>query len=177
MTKMIPGLQNHSWFALTDAESCRLLSCSMTRLGKHHIDEYSVFENTMPEHERVRPVTNAGLTHHTEDRERRFAGEIIEWLQKKSKEHQIDRLAIFAPPRMLGVLRTVPLGSLKGHVSELHGDLMRLSAGQLADHPMIRELLTQHASGEESVKSDAVTTHSAVVGDHVQQLDGRYRTA
>ena len=82
-----------------------------------------------------------GTTHHVEDKERRFATEIVRWLQKKAVQHKIDRLVIFAPPRMLGVLRLVPLGTLKGHVDELKGDLMRLHAGQLADHPMVRELL------------------------------------
>lgn len=42
---------------------------------------------------------------------------------------------------MLGALRKVPGGSLKGHREELPGDLMRLEAGRLAEHPMIRDLL------------------------------------
>jgi hypothetical protein len=44
MTKTMTGLQNHAWFALTDAASCRLLCCSLTRRGKHHIEEYDAFK-------------------------------------------------------------------------------------------------------------------------------------
>ena len=85
-------------------------------------------------------MTNAGMTHSAEENERRFAGEIMTWLQKNAHQHKIDHLVILAPPRMLGVLRVVPPGPLKGVVEELKGDLMRLTAGQLAEHPMIRVL-------------------------------------
>jgi hypothetical protein len=86
-------------------------------------------------------MTNAGVSHNVEEAERRFGSEIVEWLGKKAAQHKFDHLVIFAPPRMLGVIRTVPLGSLKGQVEELKGDLMRLKPGQLADHPMIRALV------------------------------------
>lgn len=151
MKKTNAERQNCAWFALTDAKTCRLLSYSLTRRGKHHVDEYDAFENTLPEQEHARPMTNAGTTHNVEDNERRFAGEIVAWLQKRADQYEIDRLVIFAPPRMLGVLRMAPLGSLKGHVEELKGDLMRLNAGQLADHPMVRELLTPHTSNQGTV--------------------------
>jgi protein required for attachment to host cells len=65
----------------------------------------------------------------------------VEWLKETTKKHEIDRLVIFAPPRMLGVLRKIPSGQLFGQVEELEGNLMRLDAGQLAEHPMIRQLL------------------------------------
>jgi protein required for attachment to host cells len=167
MTKTPTGLYNHAWFALADAKSCRLLCCSLTRRGKHHIDEYDAMKNTLPEQEHARPMTNAGTTHNVEDNERCFAGEIVVWLKKKTEQYAIDRLVIFAPPRMLGVLRMVPLGSLKGHVEELKGDLMRLNAGQLADHPMIRELVTPHPSVEGAAfEPKATSTVGRAAGGH-----------
>lgn len=173
MTKTPTGLHNHAWFALTDAASCRLLCCSLTRRGKHHIDEYDAFENTLPEQEHSRPMTNAGATHNVEDNERRFAGEIVTWLKKRTEQYQIDRLVIFAPPRMLGVLRMVPLGSLKGKVEELKGDLMRLKTGQLADHPMVRELVALHPNDERAAfESKAMNTVGGAVGGHLTSLTG-----
>lgn len=173
MMKTPTGLHNHAWFALTDAESCRLLCCSLTRRGKHHIDEYDAMKNTLPEQEHARPMTNAGATHNVEDNERRFAGEIVAWLKKRTEQYAIDCLVIFAPPRMLGVLRMVPLGSLKGHVEELKGDLMRLNAGQLADHPMVRELVTLHPGDKGAAfKSKAMSTVGGAVGDHRTSLTG-----
>jgi len=132
--------RNHAWFALADAERCRLLCCRLTEQGTQHVDEYDALENTFPEHEHLRPQTGDGMTHDVEEKERRFTGKIVEWLQQNAKKHEIDRLAIFAPPRMLGVLRKASSGLLAGHLKELEGNLMRLDAGQLAEHPMVREL-------------------------------------
>jgi protein required for attachment to host cells len=81
------------------------------------------------------------MTHDVEERERRFAGETVDWLQKNAKKHDIERLVIFAPPRMLGVLRKSSSGLLAGHLEELEGNLMRLDPGQLAEHPMVRQLV------------------------------------
>lgn len=145
MFETISKLQNRTWFALADTEICRLLCCSLTRRGKYHVGEYDVLKNTLPQQEHSRPQTDAGTTHYQEDNERRFGGQIVEWLKNRVTHHEIDHLVIFAPPRILGILRKVPLGGLKEHVEELQGDLMRLSPGQLADHPMIRELLPQHS--------------------------------
>ena len=102
------GLMSHAWFALTDAESCRLLCCSLTRQGKHHVDEYDAFENTLPEQEHVRPMTNSGMTHNVEDRQRRFGNEIVAWLQKKSRS---VRRPSFGHLRARSHARSAPDGS------------------------------------------------------------------
>ena len=141
MGKMNAELPDHAWFALTDAEHCRLLCCRLTEQGTQHIDEYDALENKFPERERMRPQTGDGMTHDVEERERRFAGMIVENLQENVNKHEIDRLVIFAPPHMLGELRKASSGLLAGHLKELQGNLMHLDAGQLAEHPMVRELV------------------------------------
>jgi protein required for attachment to host cells len=133
--------RNHAWFALADAERCRLLCCRLTEQGTQHVDEYDALENTFPEPEHLRPQTGDGMTHDVEERERRFAGKIVERLRENAQKHQIDRLVIFAPPRMLGVLRRASSELLAGHLKELESNLMRLDAGQLAEHPMVRALV------------------------------------
>lgn len=143
-----------AWFALADAESCRLLYCCLTKQGTQHVEEYDTIKNGLSEQEHIRP-SSGEPTHNIEDNKRRFASEIVAWLRRQADQHEIDRLVIFAPPRMLGMLRMVPLGSLKGHLERLKGDLMRLHAGQLADHPMVRELLTQHLSDESTALEPA----------------------
>ncbi len=133
--------RDHAWFALADAEHCRLLCCRLTEQGTQHVDEYGRLENTLPEAEHARPMSQDGMTHDIEEEERRFAAQIVDWLRRKAEEHEIDRLAIFAPPRVLGVLRKASSGLLNGHLEEIEGNLMRLDAGQLADHSMIRKLV------------------------------------
>ena len=141
MSKTTIERQDYAWFALADAEHCRLLRCHLTRRGTPHVDEYDALENTFPEHEHLRPQTGDGMTHDVEEKERRFAGEIVNWLQERAGQREIDQLALFVTPRMLGVLRKVPLGQLKGRLEALDGNLMRLEAGQLAKHPMVCELV------------------------------------
>lgn len=140
MKKIETAGKNYSWFALADAEKCRLLRCKLTKQGTQHVDELGAIANTLPEQEHARPMTDGGTTHHAEEKERRFAGEIVTWLQQKTKEYKVDRLAILAPARMLGVLRKTTSGLLTGFLQELKGDLMRLETGQLAEHPMVLEL-------------------------------------
>jgi protein required for attachment to host cells len=82
-----------------------------------------------------------GMTHDVEEKERRFASTLAGWLQTKAEKHEIDHLVVFAPPRLLSVLRKGPLGLSNGHIETLEGNLMHLDAGQLAEHPMVRVLV------------------------------------
>ena len=70
--------RNPIWLALADAEHCRLLCCRLTLQDTPYVDEYDAIGNTFPERERLRPQTGDGMTHDVEERERRFAGKIVE---------------------------------------------------------------------------------------------------
>ena len=48
MSKTTIERQDYAWFALADAEHCRLLRCHLTRRGTPHVDEYDALENTFP---------------------------------------------------------------------------------------------------------------------------------
>lgn len=141
MTHTTPDQRVQAWFALASAEACRLLHCTLTDLGTPHVDEDDAIKNTFPDQQHMRPITDKGEPRHEEDRERRFAGRVITWLQKRAEQLEINRLVILAPPHMLGVLRAVPLGTLKWHVEEIRSNLMSLNSGELAGHRTIRELL------------------------------------
>ncbi len=104
--------QNQAWFALADAEHCLLLCCRLTRQGAEHVKQYGVLENMLPEQGRLRPRTGTGTTHYVEEDERRFADQVVEWLRDRAEEHKIDRLIIFAPLRILEVLRQATPGLL-----------------------------------------------------------------
>jgi len=62
MARTVPLRERQAWFALADAERCRLLRCSVTERGTQHVNEHERLENTLPEQEHVRPVT-AGVRH------------------------------------------------------------------------------------------------------------------
>lgn len=69
-----------------------------------------------------------------------------------------DHVTVPATARMLRMLRSVPMGALKVYIEETSGELMRLNAGQLADHLLIQQLMANGtlAVGGVSV-SDAPT--------------------
>ena len=81
------------------------------------------------------------MTHDVEEKERRFAGQIVSWLKKRVGTYEISRLVILATPRMLGVLRRTRARLPNGHLRGIEGNLMRLDAGMLAEHPMVRNLV------------------------------------
>jgi protein required for attachment to host cells len=72
------------------------------------------------------------MTHDAAERERRFAGAVLERLQENVTKHKIGHLAIFALPRMLGPRGKVPSQLLAGHFLERAGNLMRQRGGQPA---------------------------------------------
>jgi len=146
MTHTTPDQRVHAWFALAGTETCRLLHCTLTAQGTPNVVDDASIKNTLPDLEQLRPKGDNGAASHEDERTRRFAGKVIGWLQKRAEHHDIDRLFLFAPPHLLGVLRTIPPGSLKGHVEELKGDLMSLNVGELAEHPMIRALMVPRDS-------------------------------
>jgi protein required for attachment to host cells len=149
MKKKDTRAADHVWFALADAQKCRLLRCHLTKQGTPHVDECDALDNELPEHEHGRPMALGGMTgrsfaalhHDEEEAERRFAAQIVEWLQKKSARYGIERLTVLASPRILGVLRKTPPGSLKGCIDEREGNLMHLETDALSEHSMIRRLL------------------------------------
>jgi protein required for attachment to host cells len=140
---------DHVWLALADAQKCRLVRCGVTKQGTPRVDECDVLDNKLPRHEHGRPMALGGMTGHSfaaphhdeEETQRRFAAQIVEWLQQQSTEHGIERLTVLAPPRLLGALRKTPLGSLKGRIEEHEGNLMHLETDALSEHPLIRRLV------------------------------------
>jgi protein required for attachment to host cells len=149
MEKNETRAMDYAWFALADAQKCRLLRCHLTKRGTPHVDECDALDNEPPEHEHGRPMALGGMTGHSfaaphhdeEEAERRFAAQIVKWLQERCAHHGTERLTILAPPRMLGVLRKTPLGSLKGRIEQHEGNLMHLEAEALSAHPLMRSLV------------------------------------
>ncbi len=133
--------RNFAWFALADAEQCRLLCCRLTRDGTQHVEERGVLENALFEQEHAGPGTHGDAARENEQTERRFADDTADWLNKKAAEHEMARLIVFAPPRMLSLLRKSSFNVTNGHMEEVRDDLMGLEPGQLADHPTINEVV------------------------------------
>ena len=139
------------WLSVVDAKTGRLLQAKMTPHDRLHIDLVESMDNTHEEHAHVRPSPRtsknghsyATFGHEDEEMARRYASDVIGWLTDALARHAIKRLAVLAPPRLLGVLREQCPNSLNGHLQFHQEDLGKLSPSQLAG------LLVEHEDHDE----------------------------
>jgi len=89
--------------------------------------------------------TNASWGHEDDMQRNRFAKEIGVWMEQLAGELSIDRLAVFAPPKFLGVLRDSWSPRFAILVSDFHGELTGLSTTDLEHHASIVHLLSRWA--------------------------------
>lgn len=139
------------WVLLCDERSGRLVYVNRTVSGHAHVTERDQLPNTWEPHQHTRPSplgekdghTNASWGHGDEMQRKRFAKEISVWMEQLADELSIDRLAVFAPPKFLGVLRDAWSPRFAIRVNDFHGELSGLSTGELEHHPSIVRLLSK----------------------------------
>ena len=66
------------------------------------------------------------------------------------KRNRVDRLELFAPPRLASLFRTMYAATPSLNVGYHHGSLGGLSPTELAHEPSIAELLGEDAEGSSS---------------------------
>lgn len=133
--------------ALIDARHARLLKWSEAG-GVHTAQQldHPDFHEEGHEHRRPSMLDNraghheAAVGHENEEFHRRFARQAMEWLKGHLKQQQPQDFKVFAPPTMLGVLRSITSVQV-GEVEFLEGDFIKLTPAQLAAHPRIQKLL------------------------------------
>lgn len=156
------------WIVTTDSRRASLFSCEKTPGGELHLTQVRSIENTHEaEHERHRPdsmggaerrgsMTSSGAAAaphnvaqgHTEEEEhRRFAREVGAWLGGVAKEVGDGRVSIFAPARLLGLLRSEFPTVAGGAAPDFReAELNHLRPGELALHPAVLEAVTRGAA-------------------------------
>lgn len=146
---MKAGNDKETWIFVVDAGQGRLLRGSSVPPGRPHLEEDESIQNTWERHEHGRPSPRAGkaghsnssLGHENEELLHRFARDVAIWLDRKARQHGIENLALFAPPRFLGALRQACSPQLTARITEHEGDLGYMTAGDLARHRTIAKLL------------------------------------
>lgn len=138
-----------TWIALVDARAGRLLHGRPQPAGRYRLDEQDAIHNQWEQHQRGRPSPLSGkdgrsyasVGHEDEQMAQRFAKDVVKWLEKQTAKRDIDRLAVFAPPRFLGELRKAYPASLAGRIEEREGDYVNMRNGELLGNPAIREAI------------------------------------
>jgi len=141
--------KSQTWIFVVDNGRGRLLKGAPAPRGRFHLELDDSIKNTWEEHEHGRPSPLTGRVGHSyasrghEDEEmmKRFARTVASWLEEKTRRLNIDRLALFAPPRFLGALRQAWSPRLAVLVDEHEGDLGYMGAGDLARHRSIAQLI------------------------------------
>ena len=138
-----------TWICIVDNGRGRLLRATDAPPGRHHLEVDDSIENGWEEHQHGRPSPRAGKDgnsyasqgHEDEEKMKRFAREVVGWLEDKTTAQCIERLNLFAPPRFLGALRHAYSPGLAKVITEHEGDLGYMPPGELVQHHAISKLL------------------------------------
>jgi len=138
-----------TWLFVLDSRRGRLLRTARAPVGRHHLDELDTMENTREQHQHGRPSRRTGKDTHSyaspghEDDEllQRYADDVATWMGSQVSKRDIERVAVFAPIRLLGALRRSYSEDLAGRVEEHGSDLGNLEPGQLEQHPAVLSVL------------------------------------
>lgn len=139
----------NAWVLLTDDTRARLLRAHRNGRGPIHLDEVAALEDPWVGHEHHRPTAKRDLRqggllspgHETEQREHSFAVMIGEWAAHQMRDHGIDRLVVFTPPRFLGAIRKSWPKGLLGRVDCRGCELINTPLPELREHPAVVEQL------------------------------------
>ena len=133
---------------VADARRARLCRTEPTGTGRQRMVEIEILEEEWEEREHGRPIMTAAdgrsfasHTHEDEERLRRFARAIREWLHSLEERLGDERVAVLAPPNLLGALRRDLPERMQRHFELHEGDFGPLAARELVTHPTIRSLL------------------------------------
>jgi len=137
------------WIARVDSRRASLMSFWRAPGGRLNLNEEEAIENEDADAvERGRPTVlsrgpAANVVRHAEEGrraeevERRFARRAMEWIGSACRGRGVARVTVFAPARMLGVLRR-ELKSDGSGVELREGEFMRMSHVEMAEHPAVR---------------------------------------
>jgi protein required for attachment to host cells len=79
---------------------------------------------------------------------RRFAKDVAEWIDERLDRHDIERLHLFAAPRLLGDIRLENgFERLGDRIEEHTENLASMSGASLSQHPSITALFGVGAAG------------------------------
>jgi len=138
------------WVVLVDARRAKLLRVSVGEEGHVRLDTRQTLESQWEHADPGRPSqyipkrnghANPGTGHDVEENVRRFALEFRDWLHRAIDKHRIERVEMFASPRLLGLFRKLLPAAVAAHVREHTGDLVSMTTEQLREHPAITALL------------------------------------
>ena len=136
------------WIAIVTNKGANVLEGTVVPPGRPHLEVRARLEHVEEERQHGRPSPRRSKDGHSyanwgnEDEENltRHARRVAGWLHQRGEELSVDRLKVFASPRLAGALRTQYPPKFAEHVLEENVDLGYMQAKDLVKHPAIAVL-------------------------------------
>jgi len=137
------------WICTADARGAKLLRCGVAPPGRCHVElaDSLVYETHPHNHDRTNPVAgrrdriSRPQGHESENQLHQIAKQLTAWLERNVNDRRLERVVVFAPPKLLGVLRKTYPPALNSRLRAREADLAHLDAHALAHHPTVRQLI------------------------------------
>jgi protein required for attachment to host cells len=154
--------QGRVWICVADNRGARLLASGDAPPGRRRLEVLDSLDNEREELEHGRPSPRiakeghsyASLGHEEDERLIRFAADVVAWLTRHAAAENVEQLAIFAGPQLLGAMRKAYSPELTSRVREHKADLGNLPPAQLAQHAavlgVLQELELEAAEAEQA---------------------------
>lgn len=147
------------WFVTADGRGATLFQGARDDRKRLRLEPERQVENRYEnDHERHRPSalgrgggkaapTFADDGHTDEEAQKRFARDVCHWLRTAQQQLHFPMVTVFAPPELLGQLRS-ELNGMSSMVELRRADLTKLTNAALASHPAVMAELEQQEKRE-----------------------------
>ena len=157
--------QGRVWICVADNRGARLLASADAPPGRRRLEVLDSIDNEREELQHGRPSPRtakeghsyASLGHEDDERLARFAADVVAWLTRHAAGQNVEQLAIFAGPQLLGAMRKSYTPELTSRVREHKADLGNLTPAQLAQHRTILSVLQELELEAEEVEEAEVS--------------------
>ena len=139
---------NGLWVFVVDEGRGRLMQGKTVRIGRSERSRLALVatvENPWHELDRASRARQNG--HDVQTRHKRaellgrFARDVARWLDDRARSLPIEELFVFAPARLLGLLRESYTPNVAKLVHDQKGDLGTMSLGELEQHRLVSAVL------------------------------------
>ena len=137
------------WVITINFRQANLLSCHRVPNHGWHADQQATLDNPWEDfHEHDRPSIlgqggvdgsakrTASVGHEQEELHNRFATDVCRWMKKVTQESKIESVNVFAPSRVLGLIRE-QLADLSTQAIFHDCDIANLKPSEIATHPTV----------------------------------------
>lgn len=137
------------WIVIANGNEAKLILRSNV-VGRPHMEEVETFVNRWQAPSAGPPLSlrspkdnhsYGSQRHVAEEHERRYANYLAQWIEGIVEERELNRVFVFASPRLQGWLKKAYTTSMIRYIRSRTGDFAHARASALAVHPAFQDLV------------------------------------